>query len=520
MSNARELFPKPPEQLSVLNLRNALKFIGPGLIIASVTIGSGELVFASRSGAVFGYQLLWCFLLAGVFKAIQVYVAARHLTLTGEHPMVSWQAIPGPPLWFPMLIAVPTLMVMPIAFSGISEILGGYLRQMTGLSMSDQGVGPFGGFEFWENFWGSVVLTTCFVLAISSTLETLERVSAVVLGLIVMFAAISVAVCHPSLLAFLSGVLVPQVPDYEPWVVTDYAETFAGRSPWLEVAIYLGAVGGGTFDYIGYIGMIREKKWGLAGREVVTRSELADLNDSQLARARTWTRAAMLDTGISFASVILVTLLFAVLGALLLHTAHKIPDDRTLLSEQESFFTQLHPHLLWLYRGGVMLAFVGTLYGAFEIYRHTVVESARALLPKLTTDAHIHVWRNLTVAYCYGGGIVMIWLPKKIAGDVLGRMTFGAIIGGATLCGLWCFAMLWINHVRLPKSLRMSRPLWCATLIAGTAMTALGAQTMYAYFTPKPKLEQEAQDEAHRLHTSPPASTAARTDWRLAGSLR
>jgi Mn2+/Fe2+ NRAMP family transporter len=59
------------------------------LIIASVTIGSGELVWASRSGAIFGYQLLWCFLLAGVFKGVQVYVAARHMTLTGEHPMVS-----------------------------------------------------------------------------------------------------------------------------------------------------------------------------------------------------------------------------------------------------------------------------------------------------------------------------------------------------------------------------------------------------------------------------------------------
>ncbi|MBC8354355.1 MAG: Nramp family divalent metal transporter [Planctomycetes bacterium] len=483
MPDSSNLFPEPPQRLASLSVRNAFTFIGPGLIIASVTIGSGELVWASRSGAVFGYQMLWCFLLAGVFKAVQVYVAARHLTLTGEHPMVSWKAIPGPPLWFPLLIALPTLIVMPIAFSGISEILGGYLRELTGLSTSDQAVGPFGGFEFWVNVWGAAVLTTCFVLAISSTLATLERVSAIVLGLIVVCAAISVVACQPNVVAVVTGLLVPLVPDYEPWVTTNYAETFVGRSPWLEVALYLSAVGGGTFDYIGYIGMIRAKKWGLSGGQAVSREQLDRVDDDQIARAKIWTRAAMLDIGISFTSVILVTLLFAVLGVLLLHAEQRIPDNKTLLSEQESFFTQLHPQLLWLYRGGVFLAFIGTLYGAFEIYRYTVVESALALLPQWTQDKQIPTWRNATVAYCYGGGMLMIWLPKQIAGDVLGRMTFGAVIGGATLCGLWCFAMLWTDRVRLPQALRMSWLLWASTWIAGIAMTALGVQTLLVYFS-------------------------------------
>ena len=487
MTHSSDLFPEPPERLASLTLRNAFTFVGPGLIIASVTIGSGELVWASRSGAVFGYQMLWCFLLAGVFKAVQVYVAARHITLTGEHPMVSWKAIPGPPLWFPLLIALPTVMVMPIAFSSISEILGGYLRILTGVSQSDQPVGAFGGFEFWENVWGSAVLTLCFVLAISSSLRILERVSAVVLGLIIICAAVSVIACRPDLLEFLSGLLVPRVPDYEPWVTTKYADTVRNHGPWLEVALYLSAVGGGTFDYIGYIGMLRAKKWGLAGREVASRDQLEQIDCSQATRARIWTRAAMLDTGISFTSVILVTLLFALLGALLLHPEQKFPDKTTLLSEQEAFFTQLHPQLMWLYRGGVFLAFVGTLYGAFEIYRYTVVESARALLPKWTADRHVPIWRNLTVAYCFGGGLVMVWLPARIAGDVVGRMTFGAVMGGATLCGLWCFAMLWINRTRLPRALRMSRGLWMTTLLAGVVMTALGVQTMFEYFAPAAK---------------------------------
>jgi len=62
-------------------------------------------------------------------------------------------------------------------------------------------------------------------------------------------------------------------------------------------------------------------------------------------------------------------------------------------------------------------------------------------------------------------------------------MTFGAVISGATLCGLWCFAMLYSDRVRLPRVLRMSWLLWWSTLIAGVAMTGLGVQTLIVYFS-------------------------------------
>lgn len=394
-----------------------MTFVGPGVIIASVTIGSGELVWASRSGAIFGHQLLWCFLFAGVFKAIQVYTAARQMTLTGEHPMVSWKNLPGPPLWFPLLIAVPTLAVMPIAFSGISEILGGYLCELTGVSAARRAVGPFQIVELWENVWASAVLSTCLVLALSSSLKTLERVSAIVLGAIVLCGLASVLVCQPDLVEIVAGLIFPRVPDYAPWVISDFGESFASRSPWLEIALYLTAVGGGTYDYLGYVGMIREKRWGLAGRRVASREQLESIvaaKDSaqEIRRAKIWTRAPLWDTSVSFALVILVTLLFAVLGGLVLHPEHKIPDSHVLLSEQELFLARLHPQLLWVYRAGVLLAFIGTLYGAFEIYQHTVLESVRAIAPRRAADKRVANWRRLTVAYCYLGGMMTIWLPR------------------------------------------------------------------------------------------------------------
>ena len=137
---------------------------------------------------------------------------------------------------------------------------------------------------------------------------------------------------------------------------------------------------------MGYIGFLREKKWGLAGIRVAGRRELAEAARNSASevveRARVWTRAPLLDTTLSFTFVILVTLLFAVLGAMVLNPNRAIPDGSEFLTVQESFLTALHPQLKWLYRVGVFLAFIGTLYGAFEVYSRVISEGVRSLFPR------------------------------------------------------------------------------------------------------------------------------------------
>ena len=85
-----------------LSLRTVLRFFGPGAIIASLTIGSGESILASREGAVFGYAVLWALVAATIAKGAIVYASNRYIVLTGEHPMMRFaRALPGPRGWFP-----------------------------------------------------------------------------------------------------------------------------------------------------------------------------------------------------------------------------------------------------------------------------------------------------------------------------------------------------------------------------------------------------------------------------------
>ena len=487
---AREPYAKPPPTLVHPRTRHLATYLGPGIIIASVTIGSGELLIASRSGAVFGHHMFWCFLFAGIFKALQVYSAARHLTLTGEHPLESWKKIPGLPYVLPLAIAIPTVMIMPIAFSGISEALGGYLHQLLDspvektLSLDR----TWEAVEWRENIWATITLLVCVTLACFSSGKILERISICVLSALLVCICISVLVCAPDLWSCTKGLFYPIVNDYPEWVVLNYPASFQGRSPWLEVALYLTAVGGGTYDYVGYIGMLRDKPWGRCHRSALSRADLEavfsgdpDTAKKQLHHATCWLRAPLMDISISFVLVIIVTLLFALLGAELLHPRQLIPAGHDLLFQQERFLGQLNLNLIWVYRGGVLLAFTGTLYGAFEVYYYTIFELSRALLGKWHVS-WARMIRPLTISYCLFGGLTMMWLPKNIAGDVVSRMTFGAIFGGALSCGLWCFAMIWSDRSGLPKSLRMHPMLLALLFLAGVVMTGLGVQTLIAYF--------------------------------------
>ena len=84
---------------ALTNPASWLTLFGPGAIVASLTIGSGELLFSSRGGALFGYRLLGLFLLICLLTWALVLATARQMLLTGAHPFLRWMDCPGPRGW-------------------------------------------------------------------------------------------------------------------------------------------------------------------------------------------------------------------------------------------------------------------------------------------------------------------------------------------------------------------------------------------------------------------------------------
>src|SRR5437899_239643 len=113
-----------PPALSSRNPFVWLTFFGPGAVIASLTIGAGELIFSSRGGAVFGYRLLWLFVLILAVKWVLAFATARHMVLTGAHPFQRWMELPGPRGWFPAVFFLLALVCFPIWVSFHAGTLG------------------------------------------------------------------------------------------------------------------------------------------------------------------------------------------------------------------------------------------------------------------------------------------------------------------------------------------------------------------------------------------------------------
>lgn len=452
-------------------------FFGPGAIVACVTIGSGETVFASRGGAIFGYALLWCFVLSALVKGIQVYSGTRFMVLTGAHPLESWAKMPGPKNWMVWFMAILTIVWMPFFLGGgLPRMLGDFMNAVIGFpSVADAGQQ-----ELFGRIWGTVFIAVAIIMTLIQGYGFLERVQVAMVAVLLVCMLLAGATCHPDIMAMLSGLVTPQIPQYAPWV--QEIPSIAERDRLVEVIVYLGAIGGGTQDYLGYLGFMREKAWGMIPKG----SSLSNIDPSEenIQRGKAWLRAPLIDTGTSFGVMLVFTLCFAVLGAAILNPQHIVPEGSQLLTRQADFMVRpdqsevFQAMLVWIYRTGVFFAIFGTIYGAYELYTRTTRECLIAAMPKLR-DVPLSTFRIATVLWCGIPGLLLLWLTSK---DPVAILTPAAIVASTLACGVWCFAMLWSDKNHLPPALRMRTALRVGVVLSGIVLCILGVIGTYKHF--------------------------------------
>lgn len=134
--------------------RNLMMRLGPGAIIASLTIGSGELIFSTRAGALFGPRVLAPFLVICLLKWVLVYTAGRQMVLRGIHPLESWVRLPGPRGWLPMTFLILGLPCFPIWVAFHANTTASILPQLTGHALLPQVL------------WANLLLFLCLMLCL------------------------------------------------------------------------------------------------------------------------------------------------------------------------------------------------------------------------------------------------------------------------------------------------------------------------------------------------------------------
>lgn len=488
MSREREpiTYPELPEPVRRGFGWRSLKFFGAGAIIASVTIGSGETLFASKGGAIFGYALLWCFLGSALMKGVQVYTGARYMVLSGQHPMTHWARLPGPSGWVPGLIGALSLVCFPFFLAGLPLMIGKTINWMLGWEGSDVQL------LFYARNWGTLCIVVAATLTWIQSYGVLERVQTVVVGILLFSVLAAFFASGPDWVQAIAGTFWPGVPDHPEWMIASAdpdIQQIVRQSTWAWVGLFLGAIGGGTYDYIGYLGCFRERRWGAIGlaenRGAVASDEnqvfdmspvRIDSSAENVRRARGWLLPVKIDVGIAFLCVLVFTGCFVVLGAEILFPERLVPGGHDLLTHQANFLTQFHPALVYVYQLGIFTAFWGTIYGAYEIYLRTAYE---CLMPLSVRVRRIpkKIFRRFVILYCAIGGMILLWNTE----DPEALIMPAAIVGGVFTCGLWCFAMIWADRKFLPEPVRMGKTLITLNAIAGTVLTGLGLKSLWDY---------------------------------------
>jgi manganese transport protein len=305
------------------SLWQALRKIGPGIILAGSIVGSGELIATTALGAEFGYILLWLILYSCVIKVFVQIELGRNAISSGKPTLSVLNELPGLRFgtnwlvwwWFFMLLCTVSQLggmtgavgqSLNIGFPGVSQTVASTLD-----SFSTQ--------------WGNAVrerpeypwaFLTCFVAIILLRSGGYRRVETLT-TLLVASVTLVTLVC----------VLALPATDHAP----DLAAMFAGMIPSaLPIAALGTALGAFGITGVGASELYSYPYWCLEkgyARYAGPREE----TEAWLKRAQGWLRVLYLDAWFSMVVFTIATVAFYIMGAAVLNPQNLHPKGTKVI---------------------------------------------------------------------------------------------------------------------------------------------------------------------------------------------
>src|SRR5262245_11131412 len=108
-------------------LGQALRKIGPGIILAGSIIGSGELLLTTSLGAQYGFLFLWLILYSCVIKVFVQIELGRHAISSGKPVLGTLNELPGPRLgahwlvWWWLIMMLATVSQLGAMAGGVGR---------------------------------------------------------------------------------------------------------------------------------------------------------------------------------------------------------------------------------------------------------------------------------------------------------------------------------------------------------------------------------------------------------------
>ena len=407
--------------------------IGPSLVWCSEYIGSGEVILATRTGAVLGSTILWAIVSGIVLKFWIGMSGARYTVATGEGMIDMISRVPGPKNWGVWIILVAQFLTAALAIGSIASAAGIFVANIFGISRQAGG-------------WLITILA--FLIAWKGEFRILKIIMSI-LVFIVIAGVLNVAMrVLPSFSQLVEGFLI-KVPEVPGWAVGQGVS----ENAWSEILPLIGWGAGGFASQVWYSYWVIGAGYGNAQKDTYGQpADTALLEEISIKDARelkSWFRIVYSDATLAMVIGVVVTAGFMFAGAGILRPLKLAPGSEKLAVELSAIFSS---H--WGKAGGLLFmigglsALFSTQIGQLAGWPRLLADSFRICIPGFNRIK----WKTQFRAFLVFFFITNMTIIYALGYKPVALVKLSAVLDGLLLTPLqaiWVFAGLYFVQPRL-----------------------------------------------------------------------
>ncbi len=426
-----------------------LAVAGPAFVWCAEYIGSGEVILATRMGAIMGSALLWAPVLVIILKTFTGVGGAYYTVCTGEGMIDMFGRIPGKANWAVWIVLVGQFLAGAISMGGLASAAGVFANSILPLK-------PF--------IWGWILTVFAILVVWSGTFDILKYIMSLLVFIIVIGATFVTFHTFPGFSELIKGLVGFKIPEVPQWAINFEN---VSPNPWKEILPLIGWAAGGFASQVWYTYWVIGAGYGMAqGRaygQPCDTAVLKRMTAETAHKVKGWCRVVFVDASVAMVIGVVATSCFYLAGSGVLHPAHIAPQGASVALELSTIFSKI-----WGKIGGMMFMIAGwaaltsTLIAQFAGWPRLLADSFRICIPKFNQTFRWSTQFRLFIAIFFITNMLIIYTlgikPVLI-------IKISAVFEGLLLAPFQAFAVLfglvWILPRLLSKEAwKILKPHW------------------------------------------------------------
>jgi len=453
-----------------------LAMVGPSFIWAAEYIGTGEVILATRTGAILGVTVLWAIVI-GIFLKFWIGMSgARYTVCTGEGMMDMFARMPGPRHWAVWVVLVVQFAAGTFSIGAVVTAAGVFVSSLLPAEIFPAYIAArlpvlcawavtlFAVVVVWSGVFNILKMVMSFCVLI------------IVVG--VLYVAAHVFPAFPELLKSLSF-SIPQVPA---WAMSQGI----AADPWKEILPLLGWGAGGFASQVWYTYWVLGAGYGAtAGRGYGRPADvpaLGRMTGATAQKIKGWCKVLYTDATVATVIGIVVTSSFFIAGAGILRPEQVAPEGPQVAFTLSKLFSSKWGHVggfLFILAGAA--AIVSTQIGQLAGWPRLLADSFRICIPGFNRKLSWKRQFRLFLLYFLCTNMMIVFTLGK---EPVRLVRFSALLDGIVLTSLQAICVAAGLFLVMPKLLsaeawKILRPSW---VFAAGLLVAFAVFTYFCIF--------------------------------------